>query len=220
METGSAVDAILFGTRNVIAYPGKVRNGKEWEAFKEANAESMIVTRSELAESEGMVASVRAHPRAMEVLAGQYQKEINWSFLGRPCQSHIDVLGPGFEYVTELKTSNTSKPERFRWHALKMQYNAQLAFYGDAVRAVSGVMPKNYFIVCVESRAPYVVTVYKLTERALDLGRRSCRLWMERLLQCEGANFWPGYSEAVVALDAPDDDFGFGDDDSSDGTIT
>jgi hypothetical protein len=219
METGSAVDALVFGTKPVICYPGKVRNGKEWEKFRDdpENASSMIVTRSELAEAEGMAESVRAHPRAVEVLKGQYQKEIDWKFLGRDCQSHLDVTGPGFDYVTELKSCNTSKPEMFRWKALRMQYNAQLAFYGDAVRYVSGVLPKDYFIVCVESKSPYVVTVYRLTERAMDLGRRSCRLWMERLLQCEGVNYWPGYSDAIVDLDASDDDFGFGDESATEG---
>jgi hypothetical protein len=221
MEVGSAFDAIVFGTKPVIVYPGKVRNGKAWDEFRDApeNVSSMIVTRSEIAEAEGMAAAVHAHPRAMEVLRGQYQQELNWKFLGRACQSHLDVMGPGFDYVTELKSCNTSKPEMFRWKALRMQYNAQLAFYGDAVQHVSGVLPKDYFIVCVESKSPYVVTVYRLTERAMDLGRRSCRLWMERLLQCEHADYWPGYSDAIVDLDAPDDDFGFGDEDAAEELI-
>lgn len=217
METGSAADRLILGTGPVIAYPGKVRNGKEWEAFRDApeNASSLIVTRSELAEASGMAESVSRSARAVELLRGAKLQEINWKFVGRDCQSHPDVIGPGFEYVTDLKTCNTSKPELFRWKALRMQYNAQLAFYGDAVQWASGVLPKDYYIVCVESKPPYVVTVYRLTERALDLGRRSCRLWMERLLQCESANYWPGYSEAVVDLDAPDDDFGFGEEEAA-----
>lgn len=209
MELGSAADYLIFGTKPVIAYPGKVRNGKEWEAFRDHpdNADKLIVTRNELAEAEAISAAVHASKRAMKVLRGEAQKEIFWTFCGRRCVSHLDVLGPNGAYVTELKVSNSSNPARFRWQALRMHYHCQLAFYGDAAQSITGHFPRAFFIVCVGSAAPHVVTVFRLTPKAITLGQKCNRLWFERLLQCEQADSWPGYSQTIVELDGPDDEW-------------
>lgn len=44
---------------------GGIRRGKEWEAFKEANANKAIITQSELTQAEGIVEAVRNSPVAM-----------------------------------------------------------------------------------------------------------------------------------------------------------
>ena len=209
MEVGSAADALILGTSPVVAYPGPVRRGTEWEAFRDAaeNAGKMIVTKSELIEASAIREAVFANPRAVKLLQGEQQKEIFWTYCGRECVSHLDVLGPKGAFVTELKVSQTSNPVRFRWHAIKMLYHAQLAFYGSAVESATGKKPRGYFIVCVESTPPHVVTIFRLTPKAMQLGEKCCRTWMERLIQCEAADFWPGYSQTVVELDGPDDEW-------------
>lgn len=205
-ERGSALHSLVLGGKRVLAYPGKVRRGKEFDAFVAANTNAQILTKSDYARAEGMAASVRRHKRAMQVLAGQHEVELDWKFLGRDCQSHIDVIGGGGEWVCELKSAVSSQPDRFAWHAKKFAYNAQLAFYWEAVLQSGLGVPRDAFVVAVESAPPYVVTVMRLTGQALDLGRRSFRLWMERLLGCEAANEYPGYAQDIVPLDIPDDD--------------
>ena len=208
MEQGSAVDHLVFCTKTVLAYPGKVRSGKEWKSFKldHPEREFCVVTGSEYAEARAIAAAVKADKRAMRILRGEHQKEIFWKFCGRDCVSHLDNLGKDGAWVAELKVSQTSNPFRFRWHALKMMYHAQLGFYEMAAEFENKKAPRAHFIVCVESTAPHVVTVFKLTHKAVELGKRSCRAWMERLLQCEAANFWPGYSQSIVPLDGPEDE--------------
>lgn len=205
IETGSAVDGLILGTCEVCAYPGPVRRGKEWEAFAQANASKLIVTKKELAAAEGMRASVLANPHAARVLTGHRQKEIVWKFLGRDCVSHLDVMSPDGAFVTELKSARTSNPHRFRWQALKLGYHAQLAFYRLAVEYLTGTKPRTAYVVAVESTAPYVTTVMRVTDKALDLGERMVRLWFETLLTCEKSDAWPGYSQSIVELDAPED---------------
>ena len=206
MERGRALHSLVLGGAPVLAYPGKVRRGKEYDAFVAANTNAQVLTKSDYAKVEGMAASVRAHKVAMRVLAGQHEVELDWQFMGRKCQSHIDVVGGGGEWVTELKSAVSSNPDRFAWQSHRMAYNAQLAFYWEAVLQSGLGVPRDAFVVAVESSAPYVVTVMRLTGRALDLGRRSFRLWMERLLGCEAANEWPGYVQDIVPLDVPEDE--------------
>jgi hypothetical protein len=202
---GSAVDGLILGTCEVCCYPGPVRRGKEWDAFQVANSDKLIVTKKELAAAEGMRASVLANEHATRVLAGARQKEVFWQYLGRDCVSHIDVVADDYSFVTDLKSARTSNPNRFRWQALKLGYHAQLAFYRLAVEAATGIKPRTAYIVAVESVYPYVTTVMRVTDKALELGERQARLWFETLLTCEKSNFWPGYAQGIVELDAPDD---------------
>jgi hypothetical protein len=88
-----------------------------------------------------------------------------------------------------------------------MGYHAQLAWYRIGLRA-NGIDPQAAHIVAVENSNPFVTTVFRVTEQALDKGERLVRLWMERLLACERHNCWPGYIDerATFDFDIPDAD--------------
>lgn len=204
IEKGTAVHSLVLGGKRIIAYPGKVRNGGEWEAFKAANADAEILTKNDFEKAKAMADSVKSNRTAMKVLEGRHELEVDWTYMGRACQSHIDNVGADF--VTELKSGMTSDPARFFWHSLRMHYAGQVAFYDEACRAKKLCDPKAHYIVCVEAAAPFVTTTFQLTERALEQGRRSFRLWFERLLACEAAGSWPGYCESVVDLDVPEEE--------------
>lgn len=206
LERGDGLHSVLLGGKKVMAYPGPVRRGKEYDAFVRDNPGALILTKTEEAKVSAMAAAVRRNPVAMSVLKGQHELEVDWTLLDRPCQSHIDVLGPGGRYITELKSAKSSKPLDMMWQAMKLGYNAQLAFYDEAVRTLGLGAPEAHYVVAVESAPPFVVTVLRLTDRALDQGRRAFRLWFERLLACEAADHWPGYCEAIEDLDLPVED--------------
>jgi hypothetical protein len=208
MEQGSATDAVILGTKRAVAYPGKQRRGKAWEEFKAEHDGELLLTKKQLAVAESMRDAVAENKHAMRVLTGKRQAEISWEWLGRECVSHLDVLGEDF--ITDLKVSVTSCPGRFKHKALKMAYHAQLAFYRLAARSI-GRTVRNCYIVAAEPVAPYVPTVFRLTEAALEAGERMCRLWFEQLLTCESSNEWPGYSQTIVDLDVEEDlDLDFG----------
>ncbi len=50
------------------------------------------------------------------------------------------------------------------------------------------------------------MTVFELTPAMLDHGRRMYRGWLETLLGCETSGVWPGYCEATVEFDVPNND--------------
>jgi len=206
LERGDAVHSIVLGGKKVVAYPGPVRRGKEFEAFRAAHPGEIILTKAEEAKANAMAEAVMRHGPAVEVLAGRAEVELDWKFLGRACQSHIDVLEPRGRHITELKTTRCAAKSAFEWQALKLGYNAQVAFYDEAVRSSGLGRPEAHYFVAVESAPPYVVAVRRLTDRALEQGRRAFRLWFERLLACEAADHWPGYCEAIEDHDNPVED--------------
>lgn len=215
MERGSGTDELLLpllgGEGRVIAYPGAVRRGKEWEAFQAAHPDTIILTAKEYEKAARMADAVRAHDLAAHLLEGEQRKTIEWSWMGRTCSGTPDARTA--EHITDLKTTVSSEPDKFTWQALRLGYHAQLAWYLQGV-AQSGLgQPRDAYIVAVESSAPWPVTVLRLTPRALGVGARLVRLWMERLLSCEAAGAYPAYCEAIVDLDVPSDeqDLDYGD---------
>lgn len=204
MQLGSAVHALVLNTHTVIAYPGATRRGKEWEAFKAAqNPKSIILTASEYEKAAAMHEAVKDSAVAQPYLQGEVEETIEfpWSYL--KCRATPDVRAT--KWVTELKTASTSDPARFQWHALRMHYHAQMMMQLMACDWKGHDAVEDAYVVCVESSAPYPVTVFKFTVRALDAGFKLLTLWAERLKNCELSNEFPAYSQAVVELDVPDE---------------
>lgn len=205
MERGSATHALLFNTKKVIFYPGAVRRGKEWEAFRDLNAndDTLILTKGDHDRASRMAESVSNCPDAMAALAGVHEKTLLWDQEGRTCRATPDAhsnLSLG-----ELKTTRESAPGWFGRYAIRLGYHVQVAWYRQAMRA-NGMDPTAVHIVAVESAPPYPVTVFRVLPRALDIGDRLLRLWWERLKACEDAGQWPSYVQTIVDLDVPEDD--------------
>lgn len=211
-RVGTGTHALLFNQPWTVwtgSGNGKkpVRNGGPWDAFRRANADKCIMSIGEYRKSRAISEAIKRKERAMELLTGTgtvREQQVAWKCLDRNCSSRPDVRAPG--YVVDLKTDKCAEPSRFartgRWYG----YHAQLAFYLDAVVASGLGTPDKAYIVVVESAPPYPVTVLRLTERAIDIGRRMCRLWLEQVLACEDEEYWPGYLESDAEFDIPDEE--------------
>ena len=198
IERGAGVDAILFGTSKVIAYPGAVRRGKEYDAFVAANPDAQILTLTEHAKVTRMADAVRNSKLAWPYMQGVTQQTRLFRWMGLDCRSTPDVIGDGF--LTELKTSASSEPVKFTYHALRMAYHAQMRM--QQIACASRV---PCFIVCVESSEPYPVTVFEIDKRTLEIGEKLLVLWAERLKAAEEAQQFPPYAQSVFPLCAPED---------------
>lgn len=204
LKGGRAVHAVLFGTPLAV-FTGAVRRGKAWDEFEREHVGQEILTATELAHARAMAAAVERHTEAKRLLADcTVEHELKWTHeVNRRCQSRVDAFNA--TRVVELKTTRCSDPARFVRDATWRNYHAQLAFYQDAVSHSGLGTPSEAYIVAVESSRPYPVTVLRLTDNAIDLGRRQCRLWLERLLVCEAFNQWPSYVESTVPFDVADE---------------
>jgi hypothetical protein len=204
MECGTATHALTLGTQRVIAYPGAVRRGKEWEAFQAENGDAAIVSKSDYEKASRMADAVRAHRQAHDLMGGQVEQKILWTLHDRECRSTPDSYSPA--WVADLKTTRSSEPGWFSRYALRAHYHCQLAWYRMALKASGFANPKDAFIVAVESSPPYPVTVFHIDERTMEAGELLVRSWFERFRGCEESQQWPGYTQAVVELSLPDDD--------------
>jgi len=212
MERGTAVHSIVFGTHPVIGYPGPVRRGKEYEAFAALHQDYEILTRDEYAKAQRMAEAVKECKLAEPYLKGAVEETLLFRWMGLDCRSTPDVRGADF--VTELKTAPSADPAQFGWHALRMHYHAQMRM--EQMGAVLGLESTilDCFIVCVEANEPHPVTVFRVDEKALEVGEKLLCLWAERLKVAEASQAWPPYVSCVVPLTVPEEEpeLIFGDD--------
>lgn len=200
MRVGSCVHAIVLG--GVYHHYDGERRGKAWSEFRDAHDDGRtIVTTSELEDALMIAQAVMSSRTVQELFEGVTEREklIRWTYLGRECSSRLDAIGPS--RIVDLKVTSCTDPDRFSRHALKSAINAQLAFY---LQAMGRPLTSAAYVVAVESTPPYPVTVMLATERAIEAGAKLCRVWMERLLCCEAADEWPGYTQEIVPFDIPD----------------
>lgn len=221
MRKGTALHAYLLGQPDRVAvYTEGNRDERQakYRAFQQLHAGKTILSPSEFAVAEAMRNSVLAHPVAMQLLTGVQEQPIYWDHNGRRCLSTPDVvqLHSDRKVLTELKACSTSQPERFMWHAKRMRYHSQLAFYSTALERSTVYAPTpvtERYIVAVEMTAPHPVTIIRMGDSMLSLGQKTWRRWFEMLQNCERAEHFPGYVESIVTWedDEPDPDLGGGD---------
>jgi len=203
MRIGSGAHAILFEQPYTV-WTGKVRNGKIWDAFETEHKGELILNARELGEAQAIAASIESHEIASRLLFTDtvVEKRIDWEWQGRAFRSTPDAAGR--THCVDLKCLRSSDPDRVQWQSRTMGYHAQAALYRRALNSIGHNIKENYLVV-VENKAPYPVTVLRFTETALETGDRMCALWMERLRNCEDNNCYPGYVQTIVELDLPGD---------------
>lgn len=229
MRKGTALHAYLLGgDKSVAVYTGGARNPKfkAWQAFQAAHAGQHILIPSELEKVAGMRKAIERHARASWLLDGIQERRIHWTDAGRACMGTPDSVIPkdGKKILVELKTSETSHPELFRFKCRRYHWHAQVAWYARGVELCGeyGAGPVDeHYIVAVESSAPYPVTVFRLDQPSLEAGAKMTRLWLEQLAVCEANDHFPAYAESDVPLgvidDGPELDWSGTDDETPDG---
>lgn len=204
LRMGAAFHAALFANRELVCYDGR-RAGKAWERFErkchERNA--VVLNVKEYAIAAGMVAAVRRHNRAMELLfdGTTVEQSINWTFSGRACRGTPDAVGQ--RGLVDLKSARSAEPKWFTREALKRSYHAQLVNYEHGLEAVHGVRVPESFIVAVENAAPFNVVVLRVPDETRLAADKLLRTWWERLLAAETLNHYGGYVETDIDLELP-----------------
>ncbi len=213
MRLGSGVHGLLLGKPgDVVLYPGH-RSGRVWESFKKKNEGATILNEREWKEAWATVRAIRRNKDAERLLLEDTIREetIEWSHGSRACRSTPDARSK--RWIAELKTTRSANPRWFHRDSFNRLYHAQVAFYDEAVEVATGRRVDELYIIAVETSGHQPVQVYRIPDELRELGTKTWRLMMERLLVCEAANVWPEYAQGPVDLEAP---FAIGTEDGDD----
>jgi hypothetical protein len=205
MRLGTIAHALVLekAREAVTVYDGR-RFGKAWDEFKTAMGHTNICTPLELSRAGYIADAVKACPDAMSLLDGNVERTVAWRIGQRACNGTPDVWTGN--RIVDLKITADAHPSRFPWHARKMMWTSQLAWYADGIVSAGLGCPINLYIVAVEPKPPYPVVVYRMTDNAIDMAQRTYHLLWEQLMSCERTNCWPGYAGSIVDLDVPETD--------------
>lgn len=179
------------------------RAGKKYEAFKEQHPGKTILKTVEMIVAKETAGAVLRHPFAGPLVAdGQAEVSILWEPRpGRLAKSRIDKMN---DFLIDLKTTTSAKPDSFKYSAEKYGYFLQMAFYQDAVLAATGrKLPVK--IIAVEKSAPYHVTVFNVPDELLQYGRKQYTDALDLLEWAELTGDWPGpYDHQEFTLEKPE----------------
>jgi len=169
-------------------YDGKTRYGKEWDAFRAANADKGILKFDEYRTCLNIRDAVYANKTAAALLTGgESEVTVEWvdKGTGIKCKGRLDYLHTGG--FLDLKTTGDVDAWAFTGLSARMMYHAQLAFY-----ARGAGMTLERRIIAVEAKPPHDVAVFRLNGDAVVTGDQKVTELMSKLSVCLKRDEWPG----------------------------
>lgn len=196
--------------QNFVVGPDVNKNTNEWKAFK-AGAEASgqtILDKDELADLNGMVASVKAHPAASALLFdgdGINEASAYWydKKSGLLCRCRPDRFRRDLNLIVDLKTTGDASPEAFAKSIADFRYHVQAPFYSDGVTTATGQEVRGFVFVVIEKTPPYAVAVYQLDDQALEEGHIIYHRDLMRLSEAKCSGIWTAYSERIETISLP-----------------
>ena len=184
--------------------------GKLTKAYADWLAEqtSPIVSTEEHALILKMREAVHAHPVAKGLLAsGMAEGTLRTEWNGEPVQARIDWFDPERGILVDLKTC--ADVDRFGFDIRDYGYVHQMAFYGGALRRAGYEGPLNVYLVAVEKKEPYRVSVAEFfpmtlndandSEPGTKYGPGNDQM-VDELQRCRETGVWPTRYEEVIRI--------------------
>jgi exodeoxyribonuclease VIII len=177
----------------------RTKAGKEGkQEFEDANVGKEIIDPDVWQTATEIQESVFSFSKAKSILDNlvEAEKEFKLPIMGMPMRGFIDGLGNmgggavyTNPYIAELKTSQTSDPNEVPKDFFNKKYYIQAAVYTLALRELGIVGPNDYppfMYIVVESKFPYIVTVFQADEKYIEYGIKELtrllsefKVWME-----------------------------------------
>jgi len=164
----------------------RTKEGKEGFAkFTEENKGKTFVEEDVIIKAEFITAKVMQNEQAKEILSRltQTQETIFYTDKETGLKMVAKLDGRGDNIIMDLKTCASADPEEFAKAAINFGYPLQAGVYAEAVRNRFFKFPDYYFI-CVETSAPYGISVCKASDDFVELGKQQLRKALEEFKYC------------------------------------
>lgn len=186
----------------------KVRRGKVWDVFKEANKDLIIITQAEQAAVSDAVDGAYETPAARKYLAEEGPTEVSMFWVdpydGRYWKGRIDKLirTKNTATIVDLKKTRCCSPRRFGAQAYQLGYHCKAAIYVSGYQILTGIRP-HFKWIALEDKNPNECAVYRATPDVLTLGGDEVTSLVKRLDYCEKTDVWPPEVETEEDLVLP-----------------
>lgn len=183
-------------SENYAVFEGKVKRGKAYDEFALENEGKDIISEKDLDDAQAVRDAVWANPIAKDLfdITGEVEQSFECNVLGHNMKGFID--GVGNDFIFDLKTTQSSEPRKFARDAYSYGYHLQAAIY------LAAAQKEHYYIISVESAAPYNVTVFQMTEDMIHKGFEDLGRLLSEYEEWDGKP--SSYSEIIEPLSLPE----------------
>lgn len=208
---------VLGAGGDVVVIEGSGKRPNAWDTNKTkaavaaARAAGKTPIRPSDAETVAAMAdTLRAHHIAGPLLARPGRAE--QSFVARDpetgvmCRSRVDwlpdVSDDGRLLVVDYKSTVDASPAGFATSAVKFGYHQQGPWYCDVLTwlGLDHGIPPLFILIAQEKEPPYLISIARLTDRAIEWGRVLNRKARDVFRHCTATGLWPGYDASVAGI--------------------
>ncbi len=156
-----------------------------------------------------MAEAVRAHPIAGPLLTGGIaEQSLFWrdetNGVMRKCRPDYRVdrakNRSDDAWIINLKTAASAHPEAIRRVAWDNHWWSSQAYTMEGL-AAHGIEVSDYLYIVVEKDQPHYVVVYRLPERAVEMGMLFNQKAVNTFAWCQRTGDWPGYAQTIVDIE-------------------
>ena len=157
-----------------------------------------------------MLRAVMEHPMAHKILAASGRAEESFfakcPSTGLELKCRPDWLTDS-GWLVDIKTTQDASLKGFQKSVANFRYHVQAAHYLNVFKLATGVTPRGFVFIAVESSDPYAVQVFEASPLLIETGALEVARNLQALAHAATTYPmgipWPSYSDSVVTLDPP-----------------
>lgn len=185
------------------------RRGNKWKDAMEyaASIGASCLTSSQYDEALLIREAAHLHPMIRKLTTGAKIETAAFAHddeTGAIVKCKPDIFNPALNVLADLKSSDNAGKEAFAKSITNYGYHVQEAMYADVWQQAGQPAPDGFVFIVIEKSAPFLVAVYEIEPRLVADGFEIYRSALRTYAACDKANAWPGYSQKVERIDAPD----------------
>ena len=147
----------------------KVRRGKEWDAFVEANEGKECLRLSQYVQISAMASALLSCPTNKPIFDAtpkEWREVVLLSeLIDVPIKSKVDMICPEKGIIVDVKTATDASPEAFTRQCVDFGYDVQAAWYAMNAEA-NGIEVNEVCFFVVENEFPYVTGTYTFSRHS------------------------------------------------------
>ena len=209
MAFGRACHAWILGEPQFAKYyvlsPYDDFRTKDARAWRESQTRTVIKL-SELDAIKAMTAELKKHPLLKNAFAdGVPEQSLIWKDkeTGIWLKARPDWLPNNVQFVPDMKTTVSAKPEAFARQAFSLGYHQSAALTIDGLREVLEWKSPTYYFVAQEKEPPYIALPFIMRDTDIEMGRMLNRSALRKLANALERDEWPSYATGATEIEMP-----------------
>jgi hypothetical protein len=172
---------------------------KEGKAWRAEHSDRPIIPLDEACRIQAMREAVWSHKGSRKFLEGAQTERCLFAQDGKGTlrKARLDLIPASGNALADLKTCQSASEFQMSKSMDKLGYNRQAAFTLGLCKLLQMEF-HHWFLICVESSAPFDVVVYPVDPAAIQVGRNEIEGAIQTYRNCLETGNWPGRCSGIA----------------------